>query len=87
MEVRYTEGPDEVTVAPAGHPSFQATRGEWVDVPDEVAGRGPRKAKPAKGEPGEKDYDPGDPGDLGLGLIAQGWEVKTAARGAKSEKE
>lgn len=36
--IRYTDGPDEVSVSPAGHPQFVASRGEWVDdVPAEVA--------------------------------------------------
>jgi len=36
-KVRYTDGPDEVTVVPAGKESFAATRGEWVEVDAEVA--------------------------------------------------
>ncbi len=36
--IRYTEGPDELSVHPAGKPGFVAQRGEWVDVDDaEVA--------------------------------------------------
>lgn len=37
MRVRYTEGDDEMDVAPADHPSFVAKRLEWVDVDREVA--------------------------------------------------
>lgn len=32
--IRYTEGPDELSVAPAGRTGFVAQRGEWVDVED-----------------------------------------------------
>jgi hypothetical protein len=36
MKIRYTEGPDELSVAPAGKPGFTATRGEWVEVDNDV---------------------------------------------------
>lgn len=41
MRIRYTSGPDELEIAPAGRPSFTAKRGEWVDVDPEVAGKRP----------------------------------------------
>lgn len=34
MRIRYTEGPDELNVAPPGQTGFAAQRGEWVDVED-----------------------------------------------------
>lgn len=37
MRVRYTEGDDEMEVAPVDHPSFVAKRLEWVDVDKDVA--------------------------------------------------
>ena len=38
MKIRYTDGPDVLTVTPAGRSAFAATRGEWIeDVPADVA--------------------------------------------------
>lgn len=34
MEIRYTDGPDEFDVTPAGKARFTARRGEWVEVDD-----------------------------------------------------
>lgn len=68
MEVRYTDGPDALIVMPVDHPPIEAHRGEWVDVPAEVAGRR------AKGD------------DLGSGLLAQGWELRSAQKAARTRK-
>lgn len=41
MKVRYTIGPEQLEVAPAGHAPFSAKRGKWVEAPPEVVGRRP----------------------------------------------
>lgn len=89
MRVRYVGPIEELTVVPAGHASFNATRLEWVDVDPAVAGKRP------SGAPGAEAHDPGE------GLLAQGdwvdgefeplWETeaakKAAATRAAREKE
>lgn len=59
--IRYTEGPDELSVAPAGQPGFVAQRGEWVDVEDADVAKGlveqgwERESSKARGAKNERE--------------------------------
>lgn len=81
MQVVYV-GPEEQVVVPLQYGEIVATRGEPVDVPDEVAKGEPQRGKPV-GERDPDDLEDFWPGTSGL-LAQDGLWVRPQTKAAKA---